>query len=65
MTESTESIHTTKSASDFLLARGVQGTVNTLNFWRKTGTGPKYRKVLGRVYYAESDLLKFTKGEDR
>lgn len=63
MTPQAETLHTTKSASDFLLARGVQGTVNTLNFWRKTGTGPKYRKVQGRVYYAESDLIKFTDGE--
>jgi hypothetical protein len=49
--------------SIFLLARGVQGTVNTLNFWRKTRAGPKYRKVQGQVYYEEKDLLEFTKGE--
>lgn len=54
-----------RAASEFLEAIGVRASLNTLIDWRKRRIGPKYRKVLGRVYYEESDLLEFTKGEQR
>lgn len=54
-----------RAASEFLEATGVRASLNTLIDWRKRKVGPKYRKVQGRVYYEEKDLLEFTKGEER
>lgn len=31
-------------------------TTNTLATWRSRGTGPKFHKIRGRVYYLKSDV---------
>lgn len=47
--------HDTKNAANFLkISR------RTLERWRMTGEGPVYRKLGGRVVYAECDLIAFS-----
>lgn len=47
-------------ANDALTPRQLEEqtgfTTNTLATWRSRGRGPKYVKIMGRVYYPKSDV---------
>ncbi len=50
-------LHRSKSASEYLAAKGVRRTENTLAKLRVIGGGPEFRRIGGRdVAYEESAL---------
>ena len=53
---------TTIEAADFLMSIGIRVSATTLNIMRSQNRGPRYRKVLNRVYYNPSDLALFAEG---
>lgn len=40
-------------------AQVVRRSPHTLNSWRSKGTGPRARKIMGRVVYLRDDLDKW------
>ena len=53
---------TTSEATEFLKSIGIHVSATTLNIMRSQKRGPRYRKVLNRVYYNPSDLELFAQG---
>ena len=53
----------TKEAVKYLRALGLNFKPSTLEVWRCLGKGPRYKKVARKVYYEESDLNEFIKGQ--
>lgn len=45
-----------KGAADFLEKMGAPYSPKTLDKYRSTGQGPKFYRVLGRIYYLPADL---------
>lgn len=54
-------------ATDALTPRQLEEqtgfTHNTLATWRSRGTGPKFHKIRGRVYYLKSDVQAWLEAE--
>ena len=46
-------------------ARMLNVSVGTLDRWRLLGSGPVYRKLNGRVLYADQDLQRFVDNRAR
>ena len=53
----------TAEASGFLKEHGTPFTPGTLEVWRCLGRGPRFRRVNRRVFYLQSDLEAFAKGQ--
>jgi len=53
----------TKKAAEFLTGLGIPFSKKTLEIWRSQGRGPKYKRVGGSVFYTESALFEFSKGQ--
>ena len=53
----------TKEAVKYLRTLGLNFKPSTLEVWRCLGKGPRYKKVARKVYYEESDLNEFIKGQ--
>lgn len=50
-------LYRTEDAAKWLREAGVEIQTSTLQDWRlKPGKGPKSVKIVGRVYYRETDL---------
>ena len=52
----------TAQAADYLTSRGVPYTKKTLEVFRCKKRGPKYKKIVSRVYYERSWLNEFLAG---
>jgi len=48
-----------RAALKYLHALGVRISMRTLEEWRRFGRGPAIHRIGGRVFYAESDLVRF------
>jgi hypothetical protein len=53
---------TTVEASAYLTSRGVPYSKKTLEVFRCRKRGPKYKKIISRVYYEQSWLDEFLAG---
>ena len=54
-----------KEAVEYVRSRGVNCSVATLASWRHSGkTGPRFRRIAGRVYYAVEDVNAFIDGAE-
>ncbi len=52
----------TKEAAEYLRGKGYPVSPKTLEVWRCTSRGPKYRKIGRRVFYTPKDLEDFLEG---
>ena len=59
---STTKLLNTKEASAYLTARGIPYSKKTLEVFRCKKKGPKYKKIVSRVYYEQSWLDEFMAG---
>jgi len=53
----------TKEASEKLKELGVPFTAGTLEVWRSQGRGPRFIRLARKVFYTESALKEFAKGQ--
>ncbi len=53
---------TTVEAAKYLTESGYPYTKKTLEAWRCQKRGPKYKKIVSRVYYEKSWLDEFLEG---
>ncbi len=53
---------TTKQASSYLTERGYPVKSSTLEVWRCQRRGPRFKKVMARVFYEQEWLDSFLEG---
>jgi hypothetical protein len=49
----------TAAAAEWLTAQGVRRTEKTLRKLRCVGGGPRFRRLNGKPYYTQSDLIEW------
>ena len=55
----------TKGAVKYLSEQGIEFTKGTLSVWRSIGKGPRFKKIMSKVYYATEALDEFARGESK
>ena len=52
----------TKEAVKYLRSLGLNFKPSTLEVWRCLGKGPRYKKVMRKIFYEKKDLDEFING---